>query len=151
VSYMYGYFKWFGLNFGIELHYYTVFVHICPITSVLTLLSFHCRFECGGPTYRWEVRSWGQLSQEEFQRKPNRPNTGNPMSKPAIQKEYRTHRSRRNGTAVVKGHHGLAVVLTTDSAGGRTAVRPCTSEFFHFLRGCSFFRALFQFVLMFWL
>jgi len=37
---VHGYFKWFGLNFGINLHYFEIYAHNSPITVGFGLFGF---------------------------------------------------------------------------------------------------------------
>jgi len=122
------------------------FMHVyLRLRSVLAFSSFDCRFVCVKPSFRRKARNWGQLSQEELQRKPNRPKSDDPRKKPANQKEHKTQHSRSDGTAAARGHHGQPVVFTTAHGGGHMVVLPrthgCASllllSCFAFLRGCS--------------
>jgi len=58
--------------------YLVTYTLISTITLVLTSSGFDCRFTCDDPSNRRKNEVEGLEDQEELQRKPNRPNLGDP-------------------------------------------------------------------------
>ena len=143
-----------GLNCIIIRFIYIFF----RLRSVLTLSSFHCRFECVGPSYRRKARSWGQLSQEELQRKPNRPNIGDLRRVQWTQTNLKTQRSRSDGTtgpeATMVGPWYSPRTVVTSARSCCLDAGSCVPPAHLILRVPAWlfiFHAVFQFELLFWL
>ena len=111
VSYMHGYFEWFGLIFGVNLHYLLFYAYISPITLSFGLFGFSLQISMCRAKY-WEKSMMFKPSQVKRVRKtsPIGPSRITQGKNPRTTKEHKTQRSRSVGTAVARGHHGLPVV-----------------------------------------
>ena len=56
--------------------YFVIYVPISAITLVLACSSFYCKFTCDEPSNRRKNEVDGLEEQEELQKKPNGPNSG---------------------------------------------------------------------------
>jgi len=128
------------------------------LRSVLALSIFDCRFVCVEPSFRRKARNWCQLSQEELQRKPNRPKSDDPTKKTREPKraknaafKKRQNRSRQRLPQAARGIHHIPWGWDARPCFlGCTTVRPpLLPSCFVFLRGCSISCAVFWFELIF--
>jgi len=69
-------------------------------------------------------------SQEKLQKKPNRPNTGDPRQVSRSKAKHQNGALRKRENRAGNRHHGQPVVFTMAQGGGRTAVRPLCSQVF---------------------
>jgi len=135
------------------------FMHIfLRLRSVLTLLSFDCRFEYFGLSFRRKARSWGQLSQESSKTSPIGPEH-------VIQGESSEHkRSSKRSVQEATESERPETTMVGPWYSPRTVVRgerscfqdawPCIPPahmILRFLAWMFIFHGLFQFELFFWL
>jgi len=94
--------------------YFMIYAAISAITLVLDCSDFDCRFTCDEPSNRRKNEAKGLEDQEELQRKPNRPNSGDPKqnlrtkkcTKNAAFKKRQDRTDQRPPRAACAGHHG---------------------------------------------
>jgi len=85
--------------------YFVIYATISAITPVLACSNFDCRFTCEQPSNRIKNEVEGSEDQEELQRKPIRPNSGDPKQNLRTKKCTKTQRWRSVGTELARGHH----------------------------------------------
>ena len=95
--------------------YFVIYTSISAITVVLSCSSFDCRFTCNEPSNRRHNGVEGLEDQEELQRKPIRPNSGDPKQNMRTKKctKNAAFEKRQNRTGPTGGYRRLTVGGTT--------------------------------------
>jgi len=86
--------------------YFLIYAPIFAIMLVLACSDFDYRFTCNEPSNRRHNGVEGLEDQEELQRKPIRPNSGDPKQNLRTKKHTKMQHSRSVGTGPARGHHG---------------------------------------------